>query len=231
MNKTSLTLGLVSAILLLSMFLPIITKTANAQTSTISVYPTHKTVNAPSQLFTIDIIITHAPTLTQWIIANITWDSTILELETGTDVDIVEGPFLKSVPGSNTVFLSKIPELGRIPEATCAFLTFNTTSGDGILCTIKFRSKAVGTSDVSIDSAFLLNELDLVDIPLLQIGTVTVLGGSSPPAPVGGYSVPIAETDSTPFPWTLPLMPLVSVIILATAISVAYAKYSKKQQN
>jgi len=47
---------------------------------------------------------------------------------------------------------------------------------------------------------------------------------------VGGYIVLIDKTELTPSPWTPPLIVFVSLVILASAISVVYVKHRKKKQ-
>jgi len=49
-------------------------------------------------------------------------------------------------------------------------------------------------------------------------------------AVVGGEMILINKTKLTPSPWMSPLILFTSIIILATTISVAYAKHKKKQQ-
>jgi len=145
--------------------------TVDAAISTVAVNPPSLTVLQPNQSFTVIINITNAPTMTQYLL-NITWDPDVLELETGTEADVVEGPFLKSF--GSTIFLVKTPEPDRLPEVTCGLL-YGYANGDGDLFTIKFRSKAVGVSDINIAYCVLFNELVVADIPNLQKGTVTVL--------------------------------------------------------
>lgn len=152
------------------------TRAANAQLSTISVDPPSQDINEPAILFTVNITITDAPTLTQFIIKNITWNPDVVELETGTIDDFVEGPFLKEFGG--TVWLVKKPDnvTGIAPEVSGAYISGGPCpGGDGVLFTIKFRSKAVGSSDIHLQIAWLLDGLNMADTPTLEDGTVTVI--------------------------------------------------------
>jgi len=158
---------------LLLCILLIRTGTTNAQLSTVAVNPASLTVDQPNELFNVTITITDAPEMTQFIINNITWDPTVLELETGTETDIVEGPFLKSF--GSTVFLTQSITSGKIGEVTCVLSSEGYASGSGDLFTIKFRSKAEGISDINIGFCVLLKELDVADLPQLQNGTITVI--------------------------------------------------------
>jgi hypothetical protein len=152
------------------------TRTANAQTSTMAVDPASLEIAAPGELFTVNITITNAPIITQFIINDLTWDPDILELETGTVNDFVEGPFLKSVPGSTTVWLVQAPQIGRAPEISNAYMTGGPCpGGDGVLFTIRFRAKANGTSSIHVDAAWLLNGLQIADTPTLENGSVIVI--------------------------------------------------------
>lgn len=164
---------------------------ANAQTSTIYVYPTSKTINAPGQLFTIDINIANAPPMDFYAIQNITWNPDVIELQHGNYTDIVEGSFLKRIPGSETVIVATV-EPGRISDMGCGFLTNSTTEGNGTLFSIKFRSKGTGNSNIEIGYAYILDmgrDPEWFELPNLKNGTVIV----QIPSPVGGYSFSMGE--------------------------------------
>jgi hypothetical protein len=150
--------------------------TVDAQTLTIGVYPTSLTVDAPGQLFTIYINITDAPTMDFYDMYNITWNPDVLELETGTEADIVEGPFMKAF--GTTITLVQDIEPGRIGDIACGFLTVSFAEGSGNLFEIKFRGKAEGVSDIYIEYAYVLNGSSLVDEFFqedLPYSTVTVI--------------------------------------------------------
>jgi len=106
--------------------------------------------------FVVTLAIRGTPPITQWI-TEITWDPAVLELvhPPPSKVDIHQGPFLSSV--GSTVFLIKTPELGRLPEITCATLGLETNSGDGTLATIDFHAKAPGDSPITLVRYVLLN--------------------------------------------------------------------------
>ena len=143
--------------------------TVDAQASTIAVIPASQTIALPGQLFSVDITITSVPASTQYIINNITWDPNIIELEHGTEADIIQGPFL-----GGAIFLVTISATpGQIDEVTEARLT-GTKSGSGILFTINFRSKAAGVTQVKIGFAIFYSGLLPSDIPNVNNATVTV---------------------------------------------------------
>lgn len=152
-------------------------RTANAGTSTIAVYPPSQDIAEPGILFTVNFTIINAPTMTQYIINNITWNPNVVELETGTKADFVEGPYLKAYGG--TVWLIQPPDnvAGYQEEVSAAFLMDQgpASPGDGVLFTIKFRSKAVGSCDIHTDVAYILNGLNLVDTSTLEDGSVIVI--------------------------------------------------------
>jgi len=52
-----------------------------------------------------------------------------------------------------------------------------------------------------------------------------------PPPAVGGHMILTDKDESTPSPWTSPLIAFASVITLTTTISVVYARHRKKQKN
>ena len=217
------TLPLIYTLLLCIMLATI--DTAYAQTSTIYVDPSSKTVNSLGQLFTIDINIANAPTMDFYDIYNITWDPAVIELEHGTDADIVEGPFLKSL--GDTLFTVKPPELGRIENIACGLLPNVEASGSGTLFTIKFRSKAVGTSDIKIELAYIMDVMrdpNWVEYPKLNSGTVLVRI-PPPPKPVGGYSISIQVNTRTE-----PVLPYIALIATITAIFTKLRPKAKRKR-
>lgn len=144
--------------------------------STISVSPATITVNQVDETFTVNFTITNAPNMTQFIVNNITWNPAILQLNTGSDSDFVEGPFLKSF-GSTVFMIGPVyPDEGRAEEVTCALISnYVTPNSSGLIFSITFRSKAVGESPIDIGFAILLCDLDVADEPTLQGGIVTVV--------------------------------------------------------
>jgi len=149
--------------------------TANAEPAILSVIPDFIVVEEPGREFNVTITITNAPLMTQWIIRNVTWNPDVIELVHAppSKVDIQQGDFLSSA--GSTVFLIKTPELGRLPEITCATLGLETNSGDGTLVTIKFKAKAMGESDINIEYGVLLNGITTVDTPDRQKSHITVV--------------------------------------------------------
>jgi hypothetical protein len=69
------------------------------------------------------------------------WDTRILELQTGTINDVVEGSFMKAF--GNTVFVVQDPNntAGVLPSIACGFLSGGSASGSGILFTMNFHLK------------------------------------------------------------------------------------------
>jgi hypothetical protein len=148
------------------------TVTVGSQVSTVSVWPAFKFVSSPGDLFTLYVNITNAPTNDFFDIYNITWNPTILGLEHGTYVDVVEGTFMKSF--GTTVFAVGNINAGRIGEIACGFLTQSHAHGNGNLFSIKFRANVFGMSEIRIGAAYLYDGQDLVDYPFRKSGTVNV---------------------------------------------------------
>jgi hypothetical protein len=148
-------------------------KTEAAGISTMYVWPSTIDVSAPGQLFTVYINITNCPTMDFYDIYNITWDSNIIQLQHGTDADLVEGPFMKN--NGNTIFVSTGIEPGKIGEVACGFTVVSTSEGDGNLFLIKFNATAVGTTQIIIGYSYLLWGVSGVDEPNLTPGTVNVI--------------------------------------------------------
>ena len=146
------------------------TGTANALgESTIYVDPPTKTVNTPGENFNVTVKVTNGPFMTQYA-TNLTWNPAVIELQTGTESDVVKGTFL-----NGEMFLVTIGTTpGRIAEITEAKLA-GVASGSGTLFTVKFRSKAVGVTPININFAVFLNGLDVADEPTRNNATVTVL--------------------------------------------------------
>ena len=148
------------------------TGTANAQ-GIVAFNPITITVDQPGTMFAVNITVTNAPNMTQFILQNITWNPNVLQLNS-TD-EVVEGPFLKAV--DTTMFLCKEPNNteGRLPEITDITLHLKTTSGNGTLCTIWFFAKATGVSQLSFSQdTYLLNVDQPIDLET-EDGTVTVV--------------------------------------------------------
>lgn len=149
------------------------TGTANAQEPIVAFKPATMTINQPGTSFAVNITVTNAVNITQFIIQNITWNPSVLQVNTTSQ--IVEGPFLKNV--DTTVFLTKPPNniQGRLPEITCITLNLKKASGNGTLCTIWFYAKAAGETQLSFSEATYLLDIDQVIYPQVTNGTVTVI--------------------------------------------------------
>jgi len=99
------------------------------------------------------------------------WDPTVLELQTGTSSDVIEGPWMDSF--GNAGFLVQEPDnvAGILPDIADGYLAGGPATGSGVFCTIKFHAKAAGTSAIEIFApappgieTYLLNGGDLVNI-------------------------------------------------------------------
>jgi hypothetical protein len=94
------------------------------------------------------------------------WDTTVLELQTGTSGDVLEGSFM-STSGS-TVFICKEPDnvAGILSDISCGYLAGGPASGEGDLCSIGFHAKAPGDGGITIylpnEESFLLMGASLV---------------------------------------------------------------------
>jgi len=184
-GKTILSLAIVLSMLLVVMPLMAV-KAAPTTMEVVFENGMHEiTYAAIGTNFVVTLKIVDTPAMTQWI-TEITWDPAVLELQTGTDADMVEGPFLKGL--GSTVFLVKTPEIGRIPEATCAFLSGGPATGTGDIAYIKFRTKGIGDSPIHLVQYVLLKDLDLVPCDSVD-GLVHV---PPPPAtpPTAKFTVP-----------------------------------------
>jgi hypothetical protein len=149
--------------------------TTNANGSFITVVAP-STNPEPGQLFRVNITITNSPLITQWIIRNVTWDPAYMELETNTTASFVKGTFLE--PYGSTVWLTKKPNnvSGIAPELSCAYLDGGPCpGGDGLLCQIRFRAKAVGSSEIRIAVAWLLDGMNMQPDPARVNSTIIVI--------------------------------------------------------
>jgi hypothetical protein len=149
--------------------------TTNANGSFITVVAP-STNPEPGQLFRVNITITSSPLITQWIIRNVTWDPAYMELETNTTASFVKGTFLE--PYGSTVWLTKKPNnvSGIAPELSCAYLDGGPCpGGDGLLCQIRFRAKAVGSSEIRIAVAWLLDGMNMQPDPARVNSTIIVI--------------------------------------------------------
>jgi hypothetical protein len=127
----------------------------------------------PGELFTVNVTITGAPQLTQWIIDNITWNPAYIELETNSSASLIEGTFMK--PYGTTVWFAKPTVSGRAPEVFVGYISGGPCpGGNGLLCQLKFRAKALGSSDIRLGAAWLLDGLTIVDTPNRVNATLNV---------------------------------------------------------
>jgi hypothetical protein len=127
-----------------------------------AVDPPSKTVDGPGLSFTINVTLSIAHKIDFFDIYDITWNSTVLELETGTDDDIVEGPYMKAFGTTVFTFAGINNTIGTIGEVACGYLTSSEANGTGVLFSIKFKStddaRAGDTSPIAIgDGTYLLD--------------------------------------------------------------------------
>jgi len=155
-GKTILSLAIVLSMTLAVMPLVAVKAVPTATMEIVFENGLHSITKNVCNNFVVTLVIKNAPPVTQWIV-EITWDPAVLELVHAppSKVDIHQGNFLSSV--GSTVFLIKTPELGRIPEITCATLGLETNSGNGTLATIDFHAKAPGDSPITLVRHLLLN--------------------------------------------------------------------------
>ena len=144
------------------------TSLVKATPETLAIYPPSHTVEELGEQFQVNITIADVTDLWSYIL-DLSWNASILEC-----IEVTEGPFMKNVAG--TVFLSKAPEPGYIPEITCSFLSIVGASGNGVLATVTFNATGIGETDLHIGGP-LAGEPDLIDNDEWPI-TVTVEDGS-----------------------------------------------------
>lgn len=170
-------------LLICTLFLCIIltrAKTTEAQQPTckIIVHPSYYEVSAPGEEFEIYINITDAPEIDFWAIQNITWDPNIIELRYGNESDFVEGSYMQPYGTTGFVVTGINQTAGRVEEAMNGYLTISyRPPGSGDLFKILFRGKAVGSTMISMESAYLLNskDPDWYLLPELESGSVVVI--------------------------------------------------------
>jgi hypothetical protein len=125
----------------------------------------HTIEKVPCNVFIVTFKIFDAPAMDFWDM-EIHWNPAVLELQTGTTNDVVQGGFMSAF--GTTVFALQAPNnaAGILPDIACGFLSGGPASGTGILMTIAFHAKATGTSAITIwqngVESYLLNGADLV---------------------------------------------------------------------
>jgi len=200
-GKTLLSLAIV-----LSMVLGVLPfATVKAAPCTISVVfenGLNNITKAPCNNFIVSINIANAPNIDFFDIG-IQWDPAVLELQTGTPADVVEGGFMKAF--GSTVFPGpSVINIGSMPDIPCGFLTGGPAHGDGTLFTIAFHAKAPGDGAITIMDpnvvSFLLLGPALVNIDATVNGVVNIpLPPATPPkaiitSPVDASTVTVGDT-------------------------------------
>jgi len=154
--KTLLSLGIVLSMMLAVMPLVAVKAVPTASMEIVFENGLHEITKNVCNNFVVTLKIVETPPISQWI-TEITWDPAVLELVHAppSKADVHQGDFLSSA--GSTVFLIKTPELGRLPEITCATLGLETNSGTGTLATIDFHAKGPGDSPITLVRHNLLN--------------------------------------------------------------------------
>jgi hypothetical protein len=188
-GKTLLSIAIVLALVISAMPIAAI-KAAPANTMEILPEGVHEITKAICNQFVVTLKITLDPgvEITQWI-AELTWDPAVLELKTGAKADLHEGAWMKGY--GTTVWLTKPPELGRIPEMSQAYLDGGPASGSGVGATIDFHAKGIGDSSIHLVRAYLLNGMAMVDCTPID-GLVHV-----PPPPATAPNAEFTPADGT----------------------------------
>jgi hypothetical protein len=152
--------------------------------ATMTVVPPPQNISAPGVSFTVNVTLSFpiAHKIDFYDIVSITWDPTKIQLQTGTDADIVEGSYMKAF--GTTVFVDTgiNNTKGIIGEISCGYSTASEANGNGTLLSIKFKSIAAGSSPIKIGYAVVLDTAtnvswywDPTTTPKLQINNATAV--------------------------------------------------------
>jgi len=139
--------------------------------------------------FVATVEIVGAPAMTQYIV-ELDWDPAVLELETGTEGDFTQGPFL-----GGAIFLVTLSvDPGHVDEVTEARLT-GTKSGSGDAFYIAFHAKGPGVTEITLVRHLMYNGLIPIANDAIN-GTVTVLPPPATPpdaefTPDAGTRIPV----------------------------------------
>ena len=96
------------------------------------------------------------------------WNPAVVELKTGSYLDVTEGTFMSNFGA--TVFVVQAPDnvAGILPDIACGFLGVVYATGSGVLCTINFHAKDYGDSLIEIytpnEESYLLDGANLVEM-------------------------------------------------------------------
>lgn len=145
-GRTLLSLAIVASMMLAMMPMFV----ANAQATTIEVRfenGLNEITKTLGSEFDVTIYIRDCPNI-DFYGMEIHWDPSVLELQTGTDADVVEGNFMKTY--GTTVFVVAWPEIGALPDIGCGFLAGGPAHGEGDMFKIKFRAKGYGDGWIGI---------------------------------------------------------------------------------
>jgi len=146
-------IGMLLTLFLMLALLPVLSATAAPEVVVEVIFENglNEITKTPCDDFVASIKVTlPAGVVIDWWDMEIHWDPIVLELQTGTSADVVEGDFMR--PFGTTMFLCQEPDnvAGVLPVIACAFLAGGDASGSGILCDIKFHCKAPGDGNIII---------------------------------------------------------------------------------
>lgn len=143
---------------------------SSTSTVTVSVNPTtlHLQTAKIGQTINVDINISNVQRLWGWEIDDLTFNSSILNL-----TQVQEGPFLKSKDQTFFISTANVPAVqqGDLPNTVDAFAENTTVSGGGVIATLRFTVLSAGTSQISLTSAELFNQIEIQPDPYHTTGT------------------------------------------------------------
>ena len=205
-GKTLLSLAIVLAMVIAVLPLSIVKAVSPVTIAVVFENGLNTIEKAPCNNFIVSIKIVNPPDNPPGIgffDVGIHWDSSMLELQTGTSADVVEGDYMKHFGG--TVFPGpSVIHIDNMPDIPCGFLSGGPAHGDfgtNTLFTVAFHAKASGITDAAIGIidpntvTYLLNA-DLsavVNIDAVINGTVHI----PPPAATSPKAIITSPLDAS----------------------------------
>jgi hypothetical protein len=217
-------------------------------TTTISIAST--TQQFPSAIvgntIQVNIVINNVQGLWAWDIAGLTFNPAYLSI-----TSVSEGPFLKSAGNSLLIWTSNSAiafAKGVIPDISDILLEYSTASGSGVLVTLTFTVKSLGTSQIKFNQTTLDSDTNVgtstnpvyEQIPCTNINADITVGptansssspGSASGSPSPTDSTPSANSSPTPTPKSqqIPEFPAIAIVmLLMAAAAVSTLLLSKK---
>jgi hypothetical protein len=194
-GKTLLSLAIVAAMLLSAMPLMAVKARPGAIVEIRFENGLNEITKAVCNNFDVTVYVTLTPgTQIDFTDLEIHWDPAVLELQTGTSADVIEGNWMKSF--GSTVFVCSEPDnvAGILPDIGCGYLAGGPASGEGDFCKIKFHAKDLGDPTLiliwlpGMETWFLLGP-NLVPIDATIDGTVHIpIPPATPPIAVFSLS-------------------------------------------